>query len=790
MKSFSKRPFTSAFMAGLFLVPTSVVGQSIITIGTGENLNEALKDAQRLRLQKPNEPVVIELRGGTHFLEAPLIILPSDKDRQLAPLEIRGAKNASVTLSGGRPLGRLKWKKWKGKIWRAKVRGASFDMLWDGDSRLIRARYPNFDPAQKPFGGVAADATSPERVKGWTDPTGGVIHAMHSAQWGALQVPINGKTSDGKLILGEPKGNNRTVNMGPSEDQRFVDNIFEELDAPGEWYHDKKTGWLYFIPRDGEKFAAGNFIASRYDNIIEVRGTAAAPVKDVSISNIHFKHSAPTFLKATEPLLRSDWLFSRTGAILIDGGQKITVQKNDFSELGGNAVVFSGYGRSNTVTGNAISNIGGTAVAFVGSPTAVRSPLFEYHESLPLDEIDRTPGPKTQDYQADSSAADNLIHDIGQIDKQAAGVEISMAARITVDHNSIYRVPRAGINVSEGTWGGHIITNNDVFETVLETGDHGAFNSWGRDRFWYPDREEMGRRTAQERSLVSLDAMEPTIIQRNRFHCDHGWDIDLDDGSSNYIIEDNLMLAGGLKFREGFDRVARNNIMINNSFHPHVWFENSGDVFEHNIVTTGYQPILMKHWGKKIDYNVFPNDNALQRAQALGTDQHSVAGNIDFVDPDSGNFNVAPQSSALSVGFKNFSMENFGVTSERLKAVAEKPRTPKLVAADSAVPDQVYEALGMTFKSVTTLGEQSAAGLAKREGVLILSVSPDGSAAKAGLKTGDVILRVVDEDYGQSDPTPTADEFEGAYRGRKWRGEIVVEISRNQSRQQIKLSTR
>jgi len=68
-----------------------------------------------------------------------------------------------------------------------------------------------------------------------------------------------------------------------------------------------------------------------------------------------------------------------------------------------------------------------------------------------------------------------------------------------------------------------------------------------------------------------------------------GWDIDLDDGSSNYLIEDNLMLAGGLKLREGFGRIVRNNILLNNTLHPHVWFQSSEDVFEHNIVMTGYQ---------------------------------------------------------------------------------------------------------------------------------------------------------------------------------------------------------
>lgn len=84
--------------------------------------------------------------------------------------------------------------------------------------------------------------------------------------------------------------------------------------------------------------------------------------------------------------------------------------------------------------------------------------------------------------------------------------------------------------------------------------------------------------------LILLDAQKTVIIRNNRFRCDHGWDIDLDDGSSNFHIYDNLCLNGGIKLREGFFRKVENNIMINNSFHPHVWFNNSGDEFNHNIV--------------------------------------------------------------------------------------------------------------------------------------------------------------------------------------------------------------
>ncbi len=47
--------------------------------------------------------------------------------------------------------------------------------------------------------------------------------------------------------------------------------------------------------------------------------------------------------------------------------------------------------------------------------------------------------------------------------------------------------------------------------------------------------------------------MKPTVILRNnRWRCDHGWDIDLDDGSTNYHIYNNLTLNGGIKLREGF----------------------------------------------------------------------------------------------------------------------------------------------------------------------------------------------------------------------------------------------
>ncbi len=117
-----------------------------------------------------------------------------------------------------------------------------------------------------------------------------------------------------------------------------------------------------------------------------------------------------------------------------------------------------------------------------------------------------------------------------------------------------------------------------------------------------------------------MDALYKTVIRNNRFQCTHGWDIDLDDGSSNYHIYNNLCLQGGIKLRVEFKRTVENNLMINNSFHPHVWFEQSEDVFRRNIVMGSYFPIGLKGWGDYVDYNLFVSQEDLEKSRQNNTD--------------------------------------------------------------------------------------------------------------------------------------------------------------------------
>src|SRR6266852_5391049 len=258
-------------------------------------------------------------------------------------------------------------------------------------------------------------------------------------------------------------------------------------------------------------------------------------------------------------------------------------------QLGGNCIFVSGYNRRIRISRSHIARAGANGISFVGERKAVRNPLDSYDDRLGIGDLDLIPGPRTADYPAECLVEDTLIYQTGQVEKQTAPVEIDIARAITVRHCSIYDVPRAGINIGDGCWGGHHIDHCDVFDTVKETGDHGSFNSWGRDRWWGIKGLDLDTALqGPHAKLPVLDAAETNILSNSRWRCDHGWDIDLDDGSTNYHIYDNLCLNGGLKLREGFYRTCANNVLVNNSLHPHVWYNDSHDIFRGNIVFAPY----------------------------------------------------------------------------------------------------------------------------------------------------------------------------------------------------------
>lgn len=153
----------------------------------------------------------IRLLAGRYVLTAPIVIDSRMSGTSDAPFTLEAARGARVELSGARALPDLRWEGLSGGVWRARLVTAPFQRLWRGDAALIRARYPNYDPAVLSYGGVAADAASPARVTRWANPAGGMLQALHGSQWGDVHVPILGKNADGTLRYGPVIGNNRAA---------------------------------------------------------------------------------------------------------------------------------------------------------------------------------------------------------------------------------------------------------------------------------------------------------------------------------------------------------------------------------------------------------------------------------------------------------------------------------------------------------------------------------------------------------------------------------------------------
>ena len=710
----------------------------------------AAKEAVASLRKSTSGPITVYFRAGVYYLSQPIVFRPEDSGAPEAPIIYSAYPGEQVTLSGGNRI-EPEWTPYRDGILQTPVRpGTDTDQLFINGKRQVLARYPNYDSDAKYLNGWAEDAISPERASRWSDPVGGYIHALHKYLWGSLHYQITGKDAGGNLTYEGGWQSNRPAPM--HKQYIYVENIFEELDSPGEWFLDRKKHILYYYPTPGSDLKNAVVEVARLKHVVEARGTAESPVRWIQLRNFTFRHTLRTFMETREPLLRSDWRIYRGGALYLAGTEDFHAVNCTFDQLGGNCIFVSNYNRRFRASQCHMANAGASGIAFVGDPAAVRSPLFNYDERHTVDQLDRTPGPLTNNYPENCTVEDCLIYRTGRVEKQTAPVEIDMSRSITVRHVSAYDVPRAGINIGDGCWGGHHIDYCDIFDTVQETGDHGSFNSWGRDRWWGVKNLDFDTLLdGKYADLPVLDAIEPNTLFNSRWRCDHGWDIDLDDGSSNYRIYNNLCLKGGLKLREGFFRICENNVLVNNSLHAHVWFNDSHDVFRSNIPFTPYRPIRMRKWTQEIDFNLLqdPDSKSAFPAKALqalsAEDTHSLDAEAQFINAPGGDYRVKPDSPAISLGFVNFDMRDFGVQAPALRAIARTPELPSAegarpVTLDSTRSREVVMWEGARVRNIAGLDEVSAAGTPGETGVTVLDASPTSEANKAGITDGDVIL--------------------------------------------------
>ncbi|NQT94483.1 MAG: right-handed parallel beta-helix repeat-containing protein, partial [Lentisphaerae bacterium] len=389
-----------------------------------------------------------------------------------------------------------------------------------------------------------------------------------------------------------------------------IENVFEELTDPGEWYHDKRKHVLYYMPETGETSrnpsqARGSRLATvspsncpadcapsplegetvasrspmegedmasavvevpRLRQLIELRGDQDNPVRHVTFSGFRFTHTTTVFMEPWEAPSMGDWTIHRSGAVHMKGAEDCAIENSVFHATGGNAVMMDGYNLRNRVSGCTFTETGESAVCLVGYNMRRLGTARPFPDECVVH--------------------NNHMHHLGEYQIQVAGVFLSCCQKTTVSHNDIHDIPRAAILVNDPTWGGHIIEYNRLYRTCLDSADHGPFNSWGRTRHWCFNRLHGPDWPSHPAGNVEDDALFLTELRYNYIEEHGNFGVDQDDGTCRMRIHHNVLVGCPVKFQCGTDSVAENNIFVDFTLATRMAMVNeyNTDRFVRNIV--------------------------------------------------------------------------------------------------------------------------------------------------------------------------------------------------------------
>jgi parallel beta-helix repeat protein len=252
--------------------------------------------------------------------------------------------------------------------------------------------------------------------------------------------------------------------------------------------------------------------------------------------------------------------------------------------------------------------------------------------------------------------SNNQISNIGTVYTCGAGVWVGESSGNTISHNAISGTYNTAISVG-WTWG---------------YGTSGAQDNLIEYNLIYNIGQGV---TSDMGGVYTLGVQPGTIINNNVIYnvssySYGGWGIYLDEGSSDIVVENNVVYnatGGGFDFHFGENDTIENNIFALGTTAEIIRTTEDGNYafnFEHNIVYWTQGPLLSGAFGDGeyfFDYNLYYlttggavtfDGDTLAQWRAQGQDVHSRIANPLFVSPTTGNFSLAGNSPAFSLGFQ------------------------------------------------------------------------------------------------------------------------------------------
>jgi hypothetical protein len=647
-------------------------------------------------------PITVWLRGGRYPITKPVEFTPVDS----APVTYAAYPGETPVLDGGERIDPAAWRQEQvnGRpAWVADVpHTRSFRSLFVDGNRRPRARLPKVGPEPERrqffwmqeapdikldanlFEGSDRFVARPGDFQAWKNLQDVEVVVLH--YWIEERMPVASFDPATRMVT-----SSRCSMFALKDDfnkrwaKYYVENIFEGLTEPGEWYLDRSPSpqgeeareargegmyRLYYLPMPGETPENTVVIAPRAEQFVKLTGKPDENqyVEFIRFEGLTFENTDWRELDVTpEPDtgMPADRKYAASpqgasqvpGAIAMFGARYCAIENCAIRHTGFYAVDMADGCIGNRIVGNDLYDLGGGGVKMNGA---------DAH------------GPAARQ-TGNNKITDNHIHTGGRIYHSSIGVIARHSFGNAISHNDIHDFFYSSIS-SGWVWGyrDSISHNNRIEKNHL----HDLGHAWLSD---------MG-------GVYTLSVQPGTVIRGNVIHDVEranygGWAIYPDEGSSHLIIEDNVCWnTNSQTFHQhyGHENTVRNNIFA---------FGAEGDIaisrvdgvnaitLERNIIVVNGQPALVGGYGNQYDTPCLISDlnlywdvsgkpvtfqqggwgNAAAQKlglaewqQQTGNDAHSLAADPCFKDLQHFDFTLAEGSPALALGFRPIDTSDVG----------------------------------------------------------------------------------------------------------------------------------
>ena len=479
-----------------------------------------------------SDPVTIWVREGIYNFSKTLEFTEKDREN----VTIRAYKNEDVMFTSGEAITDFEECEVNGVKAFSKDVDGDFNILFNDETSLRRTRYPEsgyfFVAKDSPefvgeynhtemHNGFTGMVTKEGDFKDFYNSEDVVIRILHYWKDEMLTVKSFDEATNTVMF-------SRLSSMSVYEGHKyFLENVFEALNEPGEWYLDKKEGKLYYVPYEDESADTLTLWGSELETMVSIDGVNAIKFEDITFRgngfNIPLNNTGRDFTQAA---------FDATPCIKVKNAKNFALTHCEFKDIASCAVFMGVNVQNSSVKYCYFENIGAHAVFIKG-------------ENLPIENKTVT---------RDIDITDNHIYKFGRVFYNAVGILAIHANSVNVCHNEIHDGYYTAISVG-WVWGfAYSVTyNNRICDNLIYNIGQG----------WLSD---MG-------GIYTLGIQKGTEITGNVIHnvaADPleggygGWGIYLDEGSSYILVKNNLVFdCGNQSFHQHY---GENNIVTNNIF--------------------------------------------------------------------------------------------------------------------------------------------------------------------------------------------------------------------------------